>query len=76
MGVTFLFLHMVKKCSQSDLVEILPTLYDELCQGNLSTLHKYVVNMRGVQIQKSNDELSQHILEKMCQAAADGIKFQ
>ena len=42
----------------------------------LSTLHEYVVNMRGVQIQKPNDELSRYILEKMCQAAAGGIKLQ
>ena len=66
MGVIFTFLHMVEKCSQTDLVEILPTPYDELCRGNLSTLHEYVVNMRGVQIQKLNGEASWHILEKEC----------
>ena len=47
-SVTFPFLNMVEKCSQSDLVGILPTLYNELCQGNLLTLQEYVVNMRGV----------------------------
>ena len=75
-SVTFPFLNMVEKCSQSDLVGILPTLYNELCQGNLLTLQEYVVNMRGVIVQKPDDELSSYILGKMCKAAADGIKLQ
>ena len=75
-SVTFPFLNMVEKCSQSDLVGILPTLYNELCQGNLLTLQEYVVNMRGVIVQKPDDELSSYILGKMCEAAADGIKLQ
>ena len=49
------------------MLKILLTLYHELCQRNLPTLNEYVVNVRGVQVQKPNDELSFYILEIMCQ---------
>ena len=67
---------MVEKSTQSDFVRILPSLYDELRQGKLSTLQAYVVNVRGIRIKKNSDALSHCILERMCEAAPDGIKLQ
>ena len=47
-NVTFPFLNCVEKCTQAELLVILPKLYEDLKIGETGTLQKYVVTIHGM----------------------------
>ena len=74
--VTFPFLNCVEVSSQSELLQIIPKLHNDLLQKKTDTLKKFVVQPRGIPVPQLSSDVSEEIVAKMCTSAADTIKRQ
>ena len=72
----FPFLNMVQNSSQSDLLITLPKFYTDLTENNTDTLNHFVIKLHGIQIKRPQGDLANHIIERMCKKAAEGILLQ
>ena len=74
--ITLSFLNCVEKCSQEQLLEILPFLYQDLLAGNPNTLEEYQVEYKHVIVEDLTNQIQKDAFIMMCVDAAAGIKFQ
>ena len=73
--ITLPFLNCVEKCSQEQLLEILPLLYQDLLAGNPNTLEEYQVEDKHV-VEDLTNQIQKDAFSMMCVDAAAGIKLQ
>ena len=73
--ITFLLQNYVEKCSQSDLVQILPKLHQDLLDQKVDTLQNFVLSMRSVPVTEPIDT-GKRILGEMCTETATALKLQ
>ena len=74
--MNFPLLNCVEKSEQSDLCRVFPQLYDDLCDGKVSTLADFMVEHKHFQVADVESELEKLILKKMCSHSAKVIKLQ
>ena len=74
--VTFPFLHAVDKCSTPDLKHLLPKLHQDLLNGDLSTLKKYVCTSKIGNVDNIEGELESKMIKLMTAGAANCIQRQ
>ncbi|KAK6179055.1 hypothetical protein SNE40_011501 [Patella caerulea] len=73
--VTLPFLNMVELCSQKDLLNILPKLYDDLSTNSLDTLCNYQVNY-SFEVSEPLSAIEKHILSLCSNKAAADLATQ
>ena len=73
--ITLPFLNMVEQASQSDLLTILPQLYNDLVDGNLDTLKEYHVSY-SFDPEEPESVVGQHILSAFSKRAASDLATQ
>ena len=74
--ITLPYLNCLEKSSQSNLLEIFPTLYDDLLKHDMTTLSNFEVEYRHVVVSEEINESEKVILERMCESAAKGLEQQ
>ena len=74
--VTFPFLHCVEKSMQDELLVILPKLFNDLKDGKMDTLSKFVVTMRQVPVHKPLTELGIKLWHLICLKTGKGVMLQ
>ena len=75
-SVTLPLLNCVAVCSQKELCDIFPKLYQDLLCGVTDTLRKYSVSYRHITVTPPASELDKTIMNKLCENAAKCIKVQ
>ena len=73
--VTFPFLLCMERSSQTELLKILPSLYNDLLLKKVDTLKAFQLDIRRINI-KEPSELGLQIINDMCLFAAEAIKLQ
>ena len=71
-----LHLSGVGKCSQEQLLEILPLLYQDLLAGNPNTLEEYKVEYKHVIVEDLTNQIQKDAISMMCIDAAADITLQ
>ena len=74
--ITLPFLYFVEVCTQEDLLEMFPRLYDDLTCGKLDTLQDYIIHYPHVKVNKPSSDLELKILNMMVSATADVFSLQ
>ena len=75
--VTLPLLNLIQKCSQVDLIKILPRLHVDLARGNMDTLHQWNnIAYRHVPVEPPSTALDHEMLKRMCIDASQTVKLQ
>ena len=76
--ITMPFLNCVERCDQNSLLPLLKQLHDDLKEGKMDTLAKYQVPWTHIktEILEPSSSFDRLLLQKMCHAAAEGIRMQ
>ena len=77
-NATMPYLNCIERSNQDDLVNILKQLFADLKEGKMDTLRDFHVPWTHVDMtrQEPVSSLDQHLLQIMCQNAANGIQMQ
>ena len=73
--VTFPFLLCMERSSQTELLKILPSLYNDLLLKKVDTLKAFQLDIQRINI-KEPSELGLQIINDMCLSAAEAVKLQ
>ena len=74
--ITLPFLNCIEKCSREELLQILPTLYDNLLNGKYDVLKDYAVAFKHVNVDDLEGSLENEAFKMMCTDAAAGVMIQ
>ena len=67
---------MCELSSQKHMKQLLPRFYHELKDQNLGCLDNFHVEWNRIFIEEPRSELAKYLLQKMCDAAAEGLRIQ
>ena len=70
------YLNMCELSSQKHVKQLLPRFYHELKEQNLSCLDDFQVELNRISIEEPISELAKYMFQKVCDAAADGLRIQ
>ena len=67
---------MCKLSSQQYMKQLFPRIYHELKDQNLSCLDDFHVEWNRISIEGTRSELAKYMLQRMCDAVAEGLRIQ
>ena len=70
------FLNMCEMSSQKEMKKLLPPFYQNLKERNVDCLKDFHVDWNRVAVDKPSSDLGRNIMDRMCVAAAEGLRIQ
>ena len=74
--VTFPYLNSVERCSQTEILDLLSRLSDDVKENKQQTLHEIIISIYGVQFPTLKSQLSHKVIQKMCITTAKILQLQ